>query len=117
MAKKKQEKITPEIAKAHWGKHYGVGFMRSIGFKCIKISEGIYDVYKIHITENGDVKGSTYLETCGVSKFMEVAMDNGFNPSHEINSDGPSGLLDLDNCGNVTKPNKTGITEHFRMEQ
>lgn len=80
-------KITPKKMEQYWGKHFGVGFMSSIGFKCKKHEdkEGWFHVTKT-ILRRGcpDYKRDEYLGEHKKSHFAELAMANGFNPKREM---------------------------------
>lgn len=68
--RKPKRKYSPEEVKQKLGRHSGVGFMASVGFKCVKAKNGQFTIFK----------NSQFIVTTTKDKFVEVAMKNGWSP-------------------------------------
>jgi len=84
--RKKKIKYSEHEIREKLGKHFGVGFMRSIGFVCKKIGNGSFNVYK-EVCEYGKVVKLEKVSTCGKDKFIKVALENGFDPKEVMSYD------------------------------
>lgn len=83
--KRQAEIVRKIIEKA--GKYYGVGFMSSIGFKCIRRNDGRFDVYKFNhnMHKVGSLIGSYKKEN-----LVLAAIENGFDYEAYLKEDSPS---------------------------
>lgn len=118
MRKKKKKKITVAQAREFWGERYmGAGFMRSIGFKVKKCNVGEnYRIYKINIVKKrAKVEEEVHEYLCMAPKeeFMRIAMENGFDPRIEMESDSqPGGFgFEMENESGKIKSTPVNIRE------